>query len=279
MARPERNNVDYFPFLCKEGKAMFYIEKTYGNDGYAAWVRILRQLAVTNFHYINLSDKVELMYLSSRCNISSETLIKIINDLCDLDEFDKDLWVQNSIIYSHKFIKNIQDAYKKRNNKCLSYDGLLLLLSGLGIRKPSKSITKAPVNPHTIVEYSIVEYSKEDILLEKETKEIFSFRNELLNKGGSEKLVDDWLKVRKTKKATNSETALIGFINQVNISKKGINEILEICISKDWKGFEAKWLDNLQNKNLQNGTRQQPLLGRQSADTVRSNASGWDDIE
>ena len=33
MARPERNNVDYFPFLCKEGKAMYYIEKKYKNKG------------------------------------------------------------------------------------------------------------------------------------------------------------------------------------------------------------------------------------------------------
>ena len=43
MARPERNNVDYFPFLCKEGKAMFYIEQKYGNDGYATWIKLLRQ--------------------------------------------------------------------------------------------------------------------------------------------------------------------------------------------------------------------------------------------
>ena len=27
MARPERNTVDYFPFMCDEGKKMFYIEK------------------------------------------------------------------------------------------------------------------------------------------------------------------------------------------------------------------------------------------------------------
>jgi len=163
MARPERNNVDYFPFLCKEGKAMYYIEKTYGNDGYASWIRILRQLAVTNYHYLNLSDKVELMYLSSKCNVSSEVLIKIINDLCDLDEFDKELWTENSIIYSHKFIESIQDAYKKRNNKCLTFEGLLTLLSSLGIRKLSKSKTTVPVNPQSKVEYSIEEESKVDV--------------------------------------------------------------------------------------------------------------------
>jgi SOS response regulatory protein OraA/RecX len=88
-------------------------------------------------------------------------------------------------------------------------------------------------------------------LLEKETKANFSFRNELLKKGGLEKLVDDWLKVRKTKKATNSETAFAGFIKQVEVSKKEINDVLTICIEKDWKGFNASWLNN--NQNLQNG--------------------------
>lgn len=38
------------------------------------------------------------------------------------------------------------------------------------------------------------------------------------------------------------------------------------------------WDKNNFNKN-KNGTREQPLLGRQTASTVRANASGWDSIE
>ena len=38
------------------------------------------------------------------------------------------------------------------------------------------------------------------------------------------------------------------------------------------------WNKNNFNKN-KNGTREQPLLGRQTASTVRANASGWDSIE
>ena len=56
MARPERNNVDYFPFSCEEGEKMFYIEQTYGNDGFAVFVKILRELARKDFHYLNLSE-------------------------------------------------------------------------------------------------------------------------------------------------------------------------------------------------------------------------------
>lgn len=151
MARPERNNVDYFPFLCKEGKAMYYIEQKYGNDGYASWVKILRQLAVTNYHYLNLSDKIEFMFLSSKCKVSEEVLNSIINDLCELEEFDKTLWSENKILWSKKFTEHIKDAYLKRNNNCINYDGLLTLLNSLGIRKLSKLDSQVPDNTQSKV--------------------------------------------------------------------------------------------------------------------------------
>lgn len=138
MARPERNSVDYFPFFCEEGNKMFVLEATYGNDGFATFVKLLRELAKTDYHYLNLSKQSTLMYLSAKCKVSKEVLEAIINDLVDLGKFDHDLWTSNRIIWCQDFIDSIQDAYLKRNNKCLNYDGLLTLLDGLGVRKLSK---------------------------------------------------------------------------------------------------------------------------------------------
>jgi hypothetical protein len=146
MARQERNSVDYFPYICKEGKAMYYIESKYNNDGFATWVKILRQLAVTNYHYLDLSNKVDMMFLSSKCKVSEEVLGSIITDLVELGEFDKVLWVENKVLWCHKLIDSIQDAYNKRNNECMSYGALLLLLVSLGIRKPPKSTLKGDGN-------------------------------------------------------------------------------------------------------------------------------------
>jgi len=134
MARPERNNVDYFPFICEDGNKMFYIEETYGNDGFAVFVKILRELAKTNYHYLDLSKATTVMFLSSKCKVSKEVLILIIKDLVELGKFDNVLWNENSIIWCQDFIDSIQDAYFKRKNKCISYDGLLLLLISLGVR-------------------------------------------------------------------------------------------------------------------------------------------------
>ena len=51
---------------------------------------------------------------------------------------------------------------------------------------------------------------------------------------------------------------------------------------KDWKAAVRTWEKSSKNNNNSNQNkdgRQQPLLGRQSADTVRANASGWDDTQ
>jgi hypothetical protein len=87
----------------------------------------------------------------------------------------------------------------------------------------------------------------------KEIDVIFNFRKSLIEYGFKENLVIDWLKVRKTKKATNTETAFKGFIKQVELSKLDINYILEECINNSWKGFKKDWLANV---NLTNKTNQ-----------------------
>jgi len=93
------------------------------------------------------------------------------------------------------------------------------------------------------------------ILLKKETKSIFSFERSLIDYGFDRNLVTDWLKVRKTKKATNTQTAFNKFIEEVEKRTCNINEILEVCVEKSWSGFKWTWYDNLkqQSNTFNNG--------------------------
>lgn len=172
MARPQRNNVDYFPFYCEDGEKMYYIEETYGNDGFAVFVKLLRELAKVDYHYLNLSKPSSRMFLSAKCKVSKEVLEAIINDLVQLGKFDAELWKDNSIIWCQDFIDSIQDAYSKRSNLCIDRKGLLILLDSLGVRKlskvdskRSKRTSKVPVNPQSKVEDRIEEESKREIFL------------------------------------------------------------------------------------------------------------------
>ena len=101
----------------------------------------------------------------------------------------------------------------------------------------------------TIAEQSqtIAEKSREELEKEKKRKEDnntalpFSFYNSMIKYGFDKNLVSDWLKVRKTKKATNSETAFNSFIKEVEKTNSNINDVLTECIVKSWSGFKSEW--------------------------------------
>lgn len=101
----------------------------------------------------------------------------------------------------------------------------------------------------TIAEQSqtIAEKSREELEKEKKRKEDnntalpFSFYNSMIKYGFDKNLVSEWLKVRKNKKATNSETAFNSFIKEVEKTNSNINDILTECIVKSWSGFKSEW--------------------------------------
>lgn len=125
MARLEKNNADYFPFYCKEGKAMYLIEAKYGNDGFACWIKILRLLTVTNFHHIDMNPRSEALFVVAKCGVTEERLLAIINDLCDMGEIDTELWTSHRIIWSDKLVESIKDAYARRTNTLITRDKVL----------------------------------------------------------------------------------------------------------------------------------------------------------
>jgi hypothetical protein len=235
MARPQTNKVDYFPHPVRHGKKMSYLEKKYKNDGYATWLKILEELGNTDYHFLDLSDEVQLMFLSDRCLVSEEVLINIINDLIRLKEFDKKLWEENRILFNQKFIESIKDAYKKRSNECINRKSLLTLLSSLGIRKPDKSKPKpskkekvAPINPQSKVEYSKVKESRETRALD------------FLKKNYPQRFETDFL-MRYSKKIKNKEKFKEDFNDTVDgESLEWADKILFARLGK----YSRNWIEN-----------------------------------
>lgn len=80
----------------------------------------------------------------------------------------------------------------------------------------------------------------------------FDIKAELINLGIDKKIAEDWLIVRKQKKAANTETAFNAIKKQIEISGLTANDCIKIAVEKSWSGFNAEWVNNL-NQN-QNGT-------------------------
>src|SRR5690606_19113280 len=150
------NTVNYFPHPVNHGRKMFYMRSKFGNDGYTVWFMLLENLGKAEYHYLDMSDKVQVMYLSSEMMVTEERLLEIINALSEFGEIDKELWTEERIIFSEKFVKSIEDAYRKRSNTCIDKNSLLRILEGKGRslhsmfrRKPINAQGKGDIKPQS----------------------------------------------------------------------------------------------------------------------------------
>lgn len=231
MARPEKNTVDYFPFICSEGKKMYYLEETYGNDGFATFLKILRELANTEYHYLDLSKNTTKMFLSAKCKVAKETLENIINDLVELGKFDKDLWEEFEVIWCQDFINSIQDAYKKRSNECIDKKGLRVLIEGLRNPKPINGKSEGSVKPQTILEYTKEKKKREC------TRALEFLKNEYPERFETDFLMKYKSKIKNPKKFAED------FNDTVESEKREFDDALFGRLGK----YARNWIEN-QNK-------------------------------
>ena len=121
----------------------------------------------------------------------------------------------------------------------------------------------------------------------------FNFKQAMLSAGFAADLTEEWLKIRKAKKAVNSELAFKTFLGHVQRTGRDKNEILALVVQKQWKGFEASWVQSAQQSHNpqepviidQNGniisrthttnTAGANIVGRQTASNIASNMQGW----
>lgn len=202
--------------------------------------------------------KGSISYLCSFLGCSKPTAMGYLKSLCS-----KELIVKRFIIVNNqKFCK-----YKISGRKTLkdivkildtpSKDSLPPLVKEF--YHPSKE-TLPPPSKETLPNTTTSLY-KHNHIDSIDKKEVFSFKKELVKYVGEEhiKIIEDYLLVRKNKKATNSETAFNLLKGQIEKSGKKPIEVITICIEKDWKGFEAVWILNLNKNNFKNGTGQQHI--------------------
>ena len=121
----------------------------------------------------------------------------------------------------------------------------------------------------------------------------FNFKQAMLSAGFAADLTEDWLKIRKAKKAVNSERAFKIFLEQVQRTGQDKNAILALVVQKQWKGFESSWVQSAQqphnpqepviidqNGNIISGTHTTNtaganVVGRQTAANIAANMQGW----
>ena len=79
----------------------------------------------------------------------------------------------------------------------------------------------------------------------KDNKDIyipFNFKKALMTLGVSEEHARDFMAVRKTKRAANTETAFRLIEKEIAKSGRSADECIRIAVEHSWQGFKAAWL-------------------------------------
>ena len=100
----------------------------------------------------------------------------------------------------------------------------------------SKSTSKSEANSENENENDI------DIESEYNIKK-FSFLKELLSIGVERNIAEEWIKVRKNKKLTQTETAFRRTKAEIDKSGRNANDCITLCVERSWGGFKAEWIE------------------------------------
>jgi hypothetical protein len=113
--RPKKQTVDYFPHYtdASEGKTLTILQNRFGNDGYAAWFRLLERLGHSDGHAYCCASPEDWNYLVAKLHVSDISATEILDLLAKLGAIDSDLW-SRKIIWCHKFVDGLTEVYRKR---------------------------------------------------------------------------------------------------------------------------------------------------------------------
>lgn len=164
--RKNKYTVDYFPHYCKgvESKTMFILENKFGLVGYAVWYKTLELLGKSEYHYIDLREETDLLFLISKLGITEDKFGEIYDLLAKLEAIDLELW-NNKIVFSDNFVFNVEDAYVRR--KGINVLHKLDLCKHLSIKCNQELPKKSKVNNNKEKESIYSENSEEVILIYK----------------------------------------------------------------------------------------------------------------
>lgn len=73
--------------------------------------------------------------------------------------------------------------------------------------------------------------------------ESLEFFKNLISLGVTEEVATAWMEIRKKKKASNSAVAFKEIRKEIEKSGRTADECIRIAVKKDWRGFEAEWLE------------------------------------
>lgn len=181
-----------------------------------------------------------LPYICETCGISRRTAIYILNDLVERGFLLKNETIQNGV---------------KR----------VIYQVNRGSAEIAPVVQKLHRGSAEIAPNNIIDNISPSEIINKEKDVRFDFKKSLLEIGVTPQVAEDWLKVRKAKKAANTETAFKRIQHEIQLSGLSADECITIAVERSWQGFKAEWVANYQRQSPQRPT------GRRAVSVLENN--------
>lgn len=112
MARPNKNNVDYFPHDAgmRNHKKIKAVRSKYGTLGFSIWVMTLEYIASSDGNVFPQTE-LEFELMAGDFGVTLEQVTEVIDYCIKLDL----LQVSEGFIYSESFDERVASVYEKRN--------------------------------------------------------------------------------------------------------------------------------------------------------------------
>lgn len=199
-----------------------------GLEGYGIYWLLMEKLRNRDALKLPMSviPTIARMYLTT-----TEKVEAVINDY-DLFDFE-----DNEFFYSANLLEEVQKLKESKEKRSLAGQ------KGNKVRWEKESVaSESPTdNKATPDQRKEDEKASEKPKDKPKTEDKFSFKDELLKLGVEKQVVGDWMKVRRTKKATDTLTAFNKLKTQINLSGASANDCIIMAVEHNWQGFNAEW--------------------------------------
>ena len=223
----------------------------------AAFGVLIRVVRMIEGYRGNSETALSNTFLQTNCNISKNTVSKVVKELTEFGFLDQKRQQRTTTIYSLNY-ENIANFDAKTLGQNLASQNLAS--QNLTIRFPKSDLVSSQ-NLGSNKENIKKTYLKKTIEKNKPKKESSKSYSPEKPESVSDQIWNDLLILRKEKKTSNTQTAWTTIFNGLEKAQQAtghtLDQIITFWISKDWKGFNADWYLNAQpqpTNNLQGNT-------------------------
>jgi hypothetical protein len=241
MARPKKENADYFPHDAdmRNDNKIKALRRKYGLKGYAIWCMLLEHLTDCNgFDYQITDINIELM--AGDFDIDPIELKEIINYLTTLNLLENDC----DFIYSNNLIKRFESVLSRRKTQRKVV---------IDVDNPLNDTVIDVDNPQSKVKESKVKESKGNSLLKE--KGNFNFLDELFN---DSQWQEDICRLNKI----DSEK-LLKYLDIFDLSLK--SKLIKFTNKKEYANYFTNWISIEIKKEKENTLKNGKNIKRSGA--------------